>query len=105
MSAKPWAGRRVTEARAHWRPTVEAGNAVCPRCGLPIDPRGRWHVGHVVDRALGGPDTLANTRPEHGRCNEAAGGKLAARLRDAPASRRDRSQLDAAAAQRRDWTK
>ena len=52
----------------------------CYICSLPIDldaPRRvgsiGWerslHIEHVIDIALGGPDTLANVRPSHGICN------------------------------------
>lgn len=53
--------------RARWRPTVEAGNATCWRCGDPIDPAEPWDLGHDDD------DRDAEYRgPEHaGRCNRA----------------------------------
>jgi hypothetical protein len=52
----------------------------CYLCGELIDmlaPRATWikgwqnglHIEHVVDLALGGPDTLDNVRPSHGICN------------------------------------
>ena len=52
----------------------------CYLCGIKIDmyaPRlvGKvgWesglHIEHVIDIALGGPDTLENVRPSHGLCN------------------------------------
>ena len=52
----------------------------CYLCGELIDmtaPRATWiegwqrglHIEHVVDLALGGPDTLDNVRPAHGICN------------------------------------
>jgi hypothetical protein len=80
-----WSGHLATRARAYWAPLVEAGEAHCRRCGHLITPnpnardRG-WHVGHVIDRALGGTDTLDNTWPEHSRCNLSAGGKLGVAL-------------------------
>lgn len=38
------------------------------RCGDPGWEKG-LHIEHVVDIALGGPDTLANVRPSHAICN------------------------------------
>jgi len=54
---------------------VARDGPVCGRCGGTIDtgisglhPRGLT-LGHVHDRALGGPDTIDNLRPEHRACN------------------------------------
>lgn len=52
----------------------------CYLCSKQIDlkaPRATWikgweyglHIEHVIDIALGGPDTLENVRPAHGICN------------------------------------
>ena len=52
----------------------------CYLCGLKIDLSASrrvgvkgWkkglHIEHVIDIALGGPDTLANVRPSHAICN------------------------------------
>jgi hypothetical protein len=38
------------------------------RCGDPGWEKG-LHIEHVIDIALGGPDTLQNVRPSHGLCN------------------------------------
>ena len=38
------------------------------RCGQPGWEKG-LHIEHVVDLALGGPDTLHNVRPAHALCN------------------------------------
>lgn len=38
------------------------------RCGDPGWEKG-LHIEHVVDIALGGPDTLSNVRPSHAKCN------------------------------------
>ena len=43
-------------------------------------PDMNWHVGHVVDRWMGGPDDISNTWPEHARCNMSAGGKIGAQI-------------------------
>ena len=52
--------------RAQLVPFVEAGLARCARCGEPIEPGSRWHLGH---------DDLDPSRyngPEHAWCNERA---------------------------------
>jgi 5-methylcytosine-specific restriction endonuclease McrA len=38
------------------------------RCGSPGWEKG-LHIEHVIDIALGGPDTLSNVRPSHAKCN------------------------------------
>jgi hypothetical protein len=38
------------------------------RCGIPGWEKG-FHIEHVFDIALGGPDTLENVRPAHAICN------------------------------------
>lgn len=38
------------------------------RCGIPGWEKG-FHIEHVVDLALGGPDILDNLRPAHALCN------------------------------------
>ena len=59
---------------------LEKYGIICYLCNFQIDlnaPRlvGRpgWefglHIEHVIDIALGGPDTLENVRPAHGICN------------------------------------
>ncbi|WP_374199119.1 HNH endonuclease signature motif containing protein [Actinotalea ferrariae] len=55
----------------------------CARCGRPITLAMKWDVGHILDRALGGSDDLTNTRPEHSRCNQAAGGQRGAAITNA----------------------
>lgn len=64
--------------RARWAVVVEAGGAVCRRCGLEIVPGTPWDLGHsdYVESARWGP--------EHRRCNRRAGllkgqGRLAVR--------------------------
>lgn len=49
--------------------SVEAGYAVCWRCGLPIKPGTPWHLGHDDhDRSI-------YRGAEHARCNLSAGGR------------------------------
>lgn len=38
------------------------------KCGIPGWENG-LHIEHVIDIALGGPDTLANVKPAHALCN------------------------------------
>ena len=88
MSGKgqAWSGRTVTDARAYWRPRLPLP---CRRCGRPVvhDPTrryGGWHVGHIIDRALGGSVTdRSNQWVEHDRCNMRAGGQLGAAITNA----------------------
>ena len=57
---------------------VEAGQAICWRCGKPIAPGTKWHLGHSdVDRHY-------YAGPEHVRCSTAAGGRNGGRLRPRP---------------------
>jgi hypothetical protein len=56
--------------RDRWTPQVNTGTITCARCGQPIRPGQRWQLGHTDDRT-------AWTGPEHGACNEAAGGRRA----------------------------
>lgn len=77
--------------RKVFAPQVAAGNAYCGRCGHPITEGQAWHVGHILDDALGGSDTPENVRIEHKRCNESAGGRLGARI--ANDKRRPRKDL------------
>ena len=60
---------------------------VCHICGGPIDVSKPRKVGspgwafslqidHVIPLAKGGPDTLANVKPAHARCNISKGDKL-----------------------------
>ena len=76
-----WSGRKVTRARAYWSSRLPLP---CRRCGRVVLRSHRWHVGHIIDLALGGSETdPANQWPEHGACNEQAGGRLGAARRNA----------------------
>lgn len=93
-----WGGRKVMALRAQWQPRVSAGDVVCGKCGLPIDPRAPWKLGHLVDRALGG--TAAHgLHPEHAFCSDRSGGQLAQAMRRA--STRGRT---VPTQRRRSWT-
>ncbi len=61
--------------RRQVKPLVEAGNAVCSRCGNPISPREQWHLDHTDDRQgyLG---------VAHAYCNLRAAGIKTAKLHD-----------------------
>ena len=90
----PWL-KHPTWAHAvrHWRAQQKRRRLACARCGTPIDtrPGTPWSldVGHVVDRrtarAMGWTveqaNALANTQPEHRRCNRQAGARLGNSLR------------------------
>lgn len=94
--AKPWRGRVVTTARERWLSRVAAGGVDCAKCGLPIDPRAPWHLGHQTARALGGGHEPSNLWPEHPRCSTSDGGKLAQALR--------RTARTVPTVNRRSWT-
>lgn len=54
------------------------------RCGKPVLPGQRWHVGHLPghDHALTHErPTLQTVGPAHARCNTSAGAKLGNQLR------------------------
>ncbi len=55
-------GWRHQQARARAKRYIDAGQAVCVRCGGWVDPRTRWHLDHTDDRSgyLG---------ISHGACN------------------------------------
>lgn len=82
MTVGQWGGSQTRKWRAHFTPLLPLP---CARCGLPVFPDMRWHVGHQIDRALGGGNTSDNLWPEHGRCNESAGGRLGHKMRRRPA--------------------
>lgn len=75
-------GRRDQAARAALAPLVESGQAICGRCGKPIDPADEWDAGHALDLVTGGhPDGFRS--PEHSPCNRSAGAKVGNVMRSA----------------------
>ena len=67
MSKRKYGGPH-RELRKRLARAVAAGQATCWRCGSPILPGARWHLGHSDDgrRWMG---------PEHAYCNTAAGAR------------------------------
>lgn len=59
-------GPRHQALREQWRPQVEAGRVVCPRCKLPILRGELWDLGHDDN------DRTKYTGPEHQDCNRGA---------------------------------
>jgi hypothetical protein len=57
---------RHRRIRAALLPSVGAGLQVCARCGEPIEPGEKWHLGHD-DR-----DRRYYSGPEHAICNSTA---------------------------------
>lgn len=68
---------RSTIRRNNDRARIRRGKPACHICGEPIDytlpylDPGEFVVDHVIPRAKGGPDTLANKRAAHRKCNSA----------------------------------
>lgn len=78
MTRQHRGGRAVASTRLRlWQ--RDAGR--CGRCGKVIDldasPMGPFGltIGHVIPLSHGGSDDDANLRPEHRRCNLAAGNR------------------------------
>lgn len=83
-STTHYAGSKARALRAHWTGRIRAAGVLpCRRCGKPVTLAMAWDVGHIVDRALGGADTVENTWPEHRGCNQKAGAKLGAARKNA----------------------
>jgi len=55
----------------------------CRRCGRPVMPGSKWHVGHIIGAEFDGEPTLANVGPEHARCSTSSGGKRGAQITNA----------------------
>lgn len=68
--------------RRRWRPLVDAGAVVCPRCHQPIRPGQPWDLGHVD-----GSGRRLYSGPEHRRCNRSAGAQARAARDPAPRPR------------------
>jgi hypothetical protein len=108
---RAWAALRVAYARSLPCP--------CWRCGETIEVGDEWHLGHVVDRALGGSD--ARLAPEHAGCSRSAGARLGVtiarmrlraiaagrpvgpRAKQPPPASRERARLAARLAPSREW--
>ena len=60
--------------RRQVKPLVEAGNAVCSRCGNPISPREQWHLDHTDDRRAtsASPTPTATSEPQASRRRNSA---------------------------------
>lgn len=86
MSTAKWSGRPVTSARAHWLARLPLP---CYRCKRPVLPEQRWHVEHIIDRALGGTHGVENQWVSHARCNTSAGGKRGAAITNAAKNRKN----------------
>jgi hypothetical protein len=77
-------GTKHHHLRSYFKPLVEAGQAVCWRCGKPIGKGEPWDLGHNDD------DRTRYNGPEHRTCNRGAANKRPARNRrrnQAPALR------------------
>jgi hypothetical protein len=66
-------GGRHKALRRRWALIVEAGYAICARCGRPIIPGTAWDLGHVD------ADRSQYAGPEHRRCNRATASHKAQR--------------------------
>ncbi len=55
----------------------------CARCGHPVLPTDKWHVGHIVGAEDGGQPVYSNVRPEHARCSNQSGGRRGAQITNA----------------------
>lgn len=62
-------GNSHQKIRAHYKPIVAAGKAVCWRCAHPIHPSEPWDLGHDDH------DRTQYRGPEHRRCNRATNGR------------------------------
>ena len=67
MAVTSWANGRTI--RAMFALVVSTYGDSCWLCGTP----GADSIDHVVPRAAGGGDDLANLRPAHRRCNSRRG--------------------------------
>jgi len=69
-------GRAHRLVRKKYASIVEAGNAVCARCGDPIAPYEKWDLDHDDDDPL----QRRYLGPSHRRCNRAVVTRLKAAL-------------------------
>lgn len=64
--------QRATDARRFFLSQQQAGR--CAICGFPLSTR--MHVDHIVPRALGGGNRIANLQLVCARCNVKKGKRL-----------------------------
>lgn len=48
----------------------------CGICHLPVDPKSKWHIDHVVPLSKGGVHSYANVQLAHARCNLSKNGRF-----------------------------
>lgn len=71
--------KRGVPSHAYSRQQVlKRDSGVCHLCGLAVNPKGRWHVDHVLPLWLYGTipgvnDSLENVAVSHQRCNNRKG--------------------------------
>lgn len=82
---------QLRAARAHFAPLLPLP---CARCRRLVWDSDAWDVGHRIPAEAGGDASIANTWPEHRRCNRSAGGRRGAQLTNA---RRAARRAEAAA--------
>lgn len=74
LAAAPMRRRPVSKRR---RDVFVKSAGQCHYCGTTLTLDGRWHVEHMMPRALGGPDELPNLVASCVPCNQAKGGRTA----------------------------
>lgn len=93
-----WSGRR---ALLLTRECLATYGRTCHLCGTP----GATTADHVIPRAKGGPNTLANLRPAHHGCNASRGDRTMEEWWAAKPHLRERvAQLRPLLAPSRRWT-
>ena len=65
-------GRHHRQVRREMAKQVDAGGAVCHRCGRWINPAEPWHAGHRDD--VPGKARGIYAGPEHAHCSYTSGG-------------------------------
>lgn len=88
MADFAYTGNAWKKRRADWQRHLEVvGPIVCRQCGEPVTAAQAWDLGHGRAHAEGGRGDDA--RPEHRRCNRAAGGRLGHERQSRPRSSRE----------------